>query len=90
MRTAVWSLDSSQELKGESFPRFSAAPNFESDTHTVRYVDLNGAEPPPVLALDAVGNKLHFVGDVDTYNSINDDSPVIQVVRGHFFLRMCH
>ncbi|KAJ6518812.1 hypothetical protein C8R45DRAFT_1204140 [Mycena sanguinolenta] len=33
----------------------------------------------PIFGFDAVGNKLHFMGNVGIYNSANEDSPVIPV-----------
>jgi len=58
----------------------TAVWSIDSNTKELKavYVDLNGAKSP-MLAFDALENKLHFAGDIDIYNSDNDDFPVIPV-----------
>ncbi|KAJ7180663.1 hypothetical protein C8R46DRAFT_1070173 [Mycena filopes] len=44
-----------------------------------QYLDPDGSKHPVLLAFDSHGNELHFVGDINLYNSVNRDFPSIVV-----------
>ncbi|KAJ7116025.1 hypothetical protein C8R44DRAFT_220288 [Mycena epipterygia] len=44
-----------------------------------RYVNPDGTKSPLLIAFDAHENELHFVGDIDFYNSANPDFPASAV-----------
>ncbi|KAJ7247664.1 hypothetical protein B0H12DRAFT_1124968 [Mycena haematopus] len=52
--------------------------SIDSKTRELRALYRTGTKSP-ILAYDAVGNKLYFVGDIGIYNSANSDFLVIPV-----------